>query len=1088
LSEEKIALLRKIKDFNGLVDYLKSQLNWPIDIEDADDISFDYNPEDLGIDVNYAAKIQNIKQIRPLADNQPWGVFYIEFESKDLPVVILRRILNNLVGSRRNAPDRLKTWDLGDLIFISSTGEKKERKITFAHFSESDTGTHELKTFSWEKNDTFLHYLQNKLDLDKLQWPEDPRDIDTWRDQWSMAFRLGFKYVIRTSKQLATEMAHISSQIRNQVKIVYAFEVEIGPLHNLVNNFKEILVHDLEIDAFADMYAQTITYGLFSARASREGDFTLKNIVALIPNTNPFLKGLFEECTRIDKESSKSLDLEELGIIELINLLRESNIEAILQDFGKQKKGEDPVIHFYESFLTEYDKEQKVKRGVFYTPDPVVSFIIRSINKILKNEFNLENGLANNSQIEITQDDSKIQIPLVQILDPATGTGTFLKHVIEIIKKEFDQASSSTGAQRETEWNAFVSSQLFSRFYGFELMMAPYAVAHLKLGLALSATGYQFQEDKRLGIYLTNTLEGVSEDTSLYEKIFHWLSNEVKEANLIKNNLPICVIVGNPPYSVSSLNNSPFIRDLMIDYKKGLDETNMQPLNDDYIKFIRFAQWRISKTGRGVIGFISNNSFINNVIHRQMRKSILDSFDKIYILNLHGNSNIKEKCPDGSKDENVFDIRVGVSITFFIKTGNQKPTGAQVYLADLYGTREVKYDFLNENDIESVEYNLLSIREPNYFFFKRDFESEDIYNKFLSLDEIFNENNVGIKTHRDDYIIDFDKAPLVSRLEKLMSDMSDEEANESLGLNDDISRISKYRATLKENGIEDKYFKSFDYRIFDRRILYYFIPMITRARWDLMQHMLKDNIALVSTRLLRSNYYNHCFITDRIADIGFTSAKTSESAYFFPLYVYHKETMKGRQITLDGKTLLSDSGKQPNFQPKFVNFLKSLYHDDMEPEFVLNYIYAILHSKKYCEKYVEFLKTAFPRIPFTENYKKFQEIGEKGQELINVHLLRVRFSETEANFPVEGDNLVGKIAYDSSEKKIFINKNQFFDNISENIWNYCIGGYQVLNKWLKSRKNRNLSLEDVDTFNQIVAVLERTQSIITEIDEMLDFI
>lgn len=355
-----------------------------------------------------------IKQIRPLTDNQPWGLFYIEFEPKKLPVVVLRRILRALIHSRRHADDRMKTWALHDLIFISSLGEVEERKISFAHFSESEQGLPELRAFSWDERDTYFHYLQNTLDLEKLRWPASENDSVAWREQWSAAFTLRHRYVPTTSKQLAIEMARLAAQIRDQVKSVYDYEIASGPLHKLFESFKKVLIYDLEVDTFTDMYAQTIAYGLFSAKATHEGEFAIEDISAMIPTTNPFLRNLFEECTRIGGPQRDCLDLEELGVTELVKMLKEVNIEAILQDFGRQKKGEDPVIHFYEDFLREYDPKQKVKRGVFYTPDSVVSFIVRSVDYLLRTEFGCQDGLADTSTIPVTYKNTKINGEVIE--------------------------------------------------------------------------------------------------------------------------------------------------------------------------------------------------------------------------------------------------------------------------------------------------------------------------------------------------------------------------------------------------------------------------------------------------------------------------------------------------------------------------------------------------------------------------------------------------------------------------------------------------------------------------------------------------
>jgi len=434
MSHADIEKLKSVNDFDGLVEYLTDELGWNIEADNADDATFAYTPEELGIESGHAAKIKTIKQMRPLTDTQPWGVFYIEFEPKKLPVVVLRRILRSLVTSKRVKSDGMATWDMEDLLFITTSGEIDERATSVARFSQTGEGLPEIRAISWDKTDTYFHYEQNILDLDKLRWPTREDDADAWREQWKSAFPLKHREVITTSQRLATEMALLARRIRDRIKLVHQYETRDGPLHSLYENFQSVLIHDLTIADFADMYAQTVAYGLFSARCTQE-DFSVKDVPAMVPNTNPFLKKLFEECTRREY-SRDTIDLEELGVSELVEMLKPGNskIEAVLQDFGKQKKGEDPVMHFYELFLKEYDRDRKVKRGVFYTPDPVVSFIVRSVDCLLRTEFNCPDGLAD------TSTDDTEQVPKVQILDPATGTGTFLKYVIAEIRKTFDEA------------------------------------------------------------------------------------------------------------------------------------------------------------------------------------------------------------------------------------------------------------------------------------------------------------------------------------------------------------------------------------------------------------------------------------------------------------------------------------------------------------------------------------------------------------------------------------------------------------------------------------------------------------------------
>lgn len=463
--------IQSIRNFKSLVRYLRTRLGWPIDEESpVEDVTFDYEPGELGLDEQAAVKVREIKQIRPLVEGQPWGVFWIDFEPKRLPVVAMRRILAALVKKKRAGKrTRQAVWDLRDLMFISATGEGNRRGISFAHFRETQDSPPQLRTFAWDANERHFYYLE-RLNLEALRWPADPTDHDGWRERWAAAFTSGHREVICTSQQLASHMARLASATRALVNEVYQYEKPKGPLHRVYDSFRRVLIHDLSVDDFADMYAQTVAYGLFSARATRTGEFALENVVALVPNTNPFLRDLLAECLKVGVSGRHQIDLDELGVGELVETFQSVDMEAILRDFGRQTRGEDPVIHFYESFLREYDAEKKARRGVFYTPDPVVSFIVRSVDHLLKTEFGCPDGLADTGTMEW----QGRRVPRVQVLDPAAGTGTFLKYVIEQIYDTFTQKHKRLSvAERKKKWNEYVPKHLLPRLYGFELMMAP---------------------------------------------------------------------------------------------------------------------------------------------------------------------------------------------------------------------------------------------------------------------------------------------------------------------------------------------------------------------------------------------------------------------------------------------------------------------------------------------------------------------------------------------------------------------------------------------------------------------------------------
>ncbi len=466
---------------------------------------------------------------------------------------------------------------------------------------------------------------------------------------------------IKSSKKLAGMMAGNAKLLADVIeKSLTSDEIsqEDSSLKDQFNAFKQILIHDITPRGFADVYAQTIAYGMFAARLHDNSldTFSRQEAAELIPKSNPFLRKLFQYIAGYD------LDDRIKWIVDaLAEIFRATNVAELLKDFGKATQQHDPIIHFYETFLSEYDPKLRKARGVWYTPHPVVNFIIRAIDYILRTDFNIPQGLADTSKTKIKVNvQGKMveqEVHKVQLLDPATGTATFLVEIIRFIYKMFEG--------QQGLWNSYVENHLIPRLNGFELLMASYAMAHLKLEMLLDETGFTPTRNQRLRVYLTNSLEEHHPDTGT---IFaSWLSNEASEADHIKRDTPVMVVTSNPPYSVSSTNKGKWIENLTADYKKNLNERNIQPLSDDYIKFIRYGQHYIEKNGSGILAYISNNSFIDGIIHRQMRKSLMETFDKIYILDLHGNSKKKETAPDGGKDENVFDIMQGVSINIFVK-------------------------------------------------------------------------------------------------------------------------------------------------------------------------------------------------------------------------------------------------------------------------------------------------------------------------------------------------------------------------------------------------------------------------------------
>jgi hypothetical protein len=672
---------------------------------------------------------------------------------------------------------------------------------------------------------------------------------------------------IGSPQELAERMARLTRFIRDTLINIFRQEEKGGNLHVQLNTFRELLVPDLKPEQFADMYAQTIAYGLFAARANAPLDEDSPRIHAAIKlvETNAFLGRLFYQIAGPDLDMSVAYAADDLA-----RLLTRVDMNVILENFGKRTRQEDPVRHFYETFLAAYDPKLRETRGVYYTPEPVVSYIVKSLDYLLKTRFRL----LRSSQPDGLADTNTL------ILDPAVGTATFLYSVVNSIHDTIVEKGQA-GA-----WKSYVSQHLIPRLFGFELLMAPYAVAHLKLSILLKELGYKLSQDERLNIFLTNALEEpIQREETLGFAGF--ISEEGNQASDIKKNKPIMIVLGNPPYSVSSANKGKHIEDLMTLYKEAVrEERNIQPLSDDYIKFIRFAHDRIKRTGYGIIGMITNHSYLSGLIHRGMRKALMDDFSEIYVLDLHGNSLMKEQPPDGGKDENVFDIQQGVAISLFVRRQDGKMARWQdgktastnhalsatdreagckrreskVYHADLWGLREKKYRWLSENDVRTTEWQELKPEvTPNYFFVPKDFDLQAEYNEGWSVVDIFPVNSMGITTSRDHFVFDFSEISLRERISVFQkSELSDDDVKSRLGLKDSGTwKISDARTKLRKDLDWEKSFTLCYYRPFDIRPIFYNSHVIERPRPEVMQHMLFPNKALLTMRGIRTDNYAH---------------------------------------------------------------------------------------------------------------------------------------------------------------------------------------------------------------------------------------
>lgn len=884
----------------------------------------------------------------------------------------------------------------------------------------------------------------------------------------------------RLAKQMAAKarlLANVVSQAFENAKDASTdCYHENTQLEGQLEAFRSILIHELEPTDFADIYAQTVAYGMFAARLHDETpeDFSRQEAAELIPKTNPFLRQIFQQIAGYDLDDRIAWIVDDLAQTFLV-----TDVEKVMKTYSGNSLHSDPMIHFYEDFLSEYNPKLRKSKGVWYTPLPVVQFIVRAVDEILQRDFHLPRGLADYQKVEheVVNDqwDGKKQANKtikrmdhrVQILDPATGTGTFLAEVVSQIYSKFQGMQGM--------WQGYVEEHLLPRLHGFEILMASYAVAHLKLDMQLRNMGYDSStaKNQRLRIYLTNSLEECHPDTGTLWA--HWLSAEANQANYIKRDCPVMVMVGNPPYSGISQNNGEWITRLIEDYKKepgGIQKLQERKtwLNDDYVKFIRLAQDYVSRNGSGVVGFINNNGFLDNPTFRGMRWNLLKTFDKIYIINLHGNSMKKEVSPDGTKDENVFDITVGVSINIFVKTGEKKNEElGKVYYKDLYGERELKYNILSSSTRDSLQLEELQLSSPFYQFCPTKKDGRTEYERGTRIDELMPMTCSGIVTMGDSFAITSSKEQMQSNIRLLLNTSinNNELKNKySLGKN-----YADFVLDSVNNGFieKDTSYHKILYRPFDEKWTYYDNKIIWRTRDKIMKHMLRENIGLCCIRI-NSRDEDTYFITNKIVDKTILSSK--DNANVFPLYLY--------TTALDGT-----EERIPNLNKDEWEKCDKAVGRATTPEELLHYIYAVLHSPAYRERYKEFLKIDFPRIPLPESEAEFVRLGELGKQLIDLHLMHNEDTwKLQTQFLVSGDCKVDNIKAvenkdDGYSLEVYINESQYFSSVPTVAWNAYIGGYQPAQKWLKDRKGRTLSFEDVMHYCRIIYALSESQRIMT---------
>lgn len=875
------------------------------------------------------------------------------------------------------------------------------------------------------------------------------------------------------AEMMAGKAQLIKDVLRNTLKADENLKTELTGQYEA---FKEHLIHDITPEDFADIYAETIAYGMFAARLhdTTLDTFSRQEALTLLPKSNPFLRNLFTFVAGYDLDDRIAWIIDDLAAV-----FQAANVAKIMEGFGKLTGQNDPFLHFYETFLAAYNPAKRKARGVWYTPEPVVNFIVRAVDEVLQTEFGLPDGLADTSKVTIDwhtgQTDKKgkpgiikKEVHRVQILDPAAGTGTFLAEVIKQIAPKVKDVAPGM-------WSPYIEKDLIPRLHGFELLMASYAMCHMKLDMILTELGYKpTGMPPRLSVYLTNSLEE-GEPANQTLPFAQWLSNEVKQANTIKRDMPIMCVIGNPPYSGISQNMGPWITGLIEDYKYVDGEhfgERKHWLHDDYVKFIRLSESLIEKNGEGVLGFITNHGYLDNPTFRGMRWHLLQTFEKIYVLDLHGNANKKEVTPEGQPDKNVFDIQQGVAIIIAVKKRGKSKGLAEIFHGDLWGSREEKYQALNAGQIGKLMPQRLDCAAPQFAFVPRNHDLAEQYGEGFGLAEFMPINVTGIVSMGDGFAIAETPEKLRSNLVDLIENENTEatlKAKYDLGKNY-AEWILGNKTVLAREMLDCV---PICYRPFDTRVTYFDNRILWRWRESVMRQMIQgDNIALIFSRQavqaeappVNVLVSNHIFDNRGV----YSNKGISQAA---PLYLYPTEQDL-------------DKTRRVNFDEKLYQRLQKLAthpkHGTPDEVAVFDYIYGVLHCPAYRETYAEFLKIDFPRIPWPASPDEFWDVSAKGAALRKLHLMEpAAVGDTPYPFMGEGNSVVDKPRFEDG--KVWINATQYFDNAPEVSWEFYIGGYQPAQKWLKDRKGRALSFEDVKHYQRILKVLSETNRIMGEI-------
>lgn len=1145
-SAGSVKALQRIDDFDSLVAYLRDELEWEIPDVPPAKLTYSYTANELGLKLDTQVEI---KQLRPiLGQKDPWGVFFIDFDRSELPITLLRRLLSGVSRKQResaNASNRA-LFNKNDLLFVSAYGKAEDRRLALAHFHQEPemAALPTLRVIDWGRDETVRHIARTAEQLDRLRWIQPGELPEAARQRWASAFVDRPREAIRTSKEMATALAEAARTIRRGIEEVLPKENPGEPLPQLFEAVKATLNKELDVLKFADTYAQTLSYGLLAKRmdqvqrwrADKAGalngtlplpPITIDALEMALP-TNPFLSELLSSfLTAVGRDGSARLDFDVLGIGDLVELLNTANIDAVLADFDKT--GDDPVIHFYEGFLAAYDKAMKAQRGVFYTPKPLVGFIVRSVDEVLRTEFGLANGLADTTswgEFVVSHPEAKIpdgvgaDEPFVKILDPATGTGTFLVEVIELIYDRLWNGvwKAKPAAEKRRLWNAWVPQHLLPRLYGYELMMAPYAVAHMKIGLKLADTGYDFSgldadgSPARARVFLTNALEPAQELDAQLSFMNEALAHEAKAANEAKAKTQFTVLVGNPPYSNMSANLTPtalaYVERYRFVDKVRIRERNMlqfeRNINDDYVKFFGLTSSFLSLAGIGCVGIVTNNVFTWSPSLRGLRKDILDRFS-VAVLDLHGASQRGAASIAAQGDENVFEIEQSVAITRIVYA----PMRSQPLYAEIVGPERMKLKRLSSESFSNFDWKASSARNDQWRLKPEVSPHAAEYELGESIEDIFHLFSEAVKTGRDWLVVDFEKHLIHERMTSIHeSRESNEELIKRIGLSVKKSwNLTNARLALKLANIYD-FISVYAYRVFDNRFVFYHPAWIASSAAPVMQSVSVSNLILLSGRTSRNGQSVLTFCTNRLVDKGLLS--TLDNVAAFPLWNAPSATdarfssnLRAPYIDgLEAALSLEAEMSQTEDPEARCNFKTSFGVRD-----VFDWIYAVLHSLEYRKRYADLLASDYPRVPLPKDRPLFVELVPIGTRLVALHLLdpnaapelaepKVKFSLGKGEPPQLGAWGDKKdVRRDQVSGRVYINADSWFATVPQQAWEHWIGGYQPAQKWLKDRAQtgsgvklkpgRVLTDDDILHYRRMIVALTETAKLQAEIDKVI---